>query len=239
VSPIISLTTIPDRIEHIEPCIRSLVAQGFPVHLWAVEKIARSETVLGELPAFLADADVHVEIVPDCGPITKLLPALRAGYDIILTADDDCVYGEGWARKLLVWSRRLPGVAVGYRGRILNSKSYRSSRLVLKSRIKKPVKVDVITGVHGALYKATMFDDGIYAEWKRWAINDDLLIAAHLKRRRVQRYIVPAAVKITDCQSRRIEPLFKANTRHELLNDQGIALLGLAPKKRKQRKGGK
>jgi len=232
VSAIISLTTIPDRIEHIEPCIRSLTAQGFPVYLWAVEKIARSETRLGTLPAFLAEAGVHVEVVEDCGPITKLMPALRAGFETILTADDDCVYGEGWARHLLKWARKIPRAAIGYRGRILTGKGYRNSRLVIKSRIKKARSVDIITGVYGVLYHRQSFDAGIYEEWKRWPMNDDLLIAAHLKRRGVRRYVVPAVVKISDCRSRTIEPLFKQNTRHELLNDEGLRVLGLERRKR-------
>ena len=151
-SAVISLTTIPDRIEHIEPCIRSLVAQGLPVYLWAVKKIERSDTVLGELPAFLADAGVHVEIVPDCGPITKLLPALRAGFDVILTADDDCTYDERWSRGLLYWSEKRPDAALGLRGRILKNSRYLDSHVVFKSRIKEPVNVDIITGCWGALY---------------------------------------------------------------------------------------
>ena len=235
-STVISLTTIPDRIEHIEPCIRSLVAQGLPVYLWAVKKIERSETVLGELPAFLADAGVHVEIVPDCGPITKLLPALRAGFDVILTADDDCTYDTRWAKGLLAWSQKHPGSALGLRGRILNGNGYRNSQLVLKSRIKEPVRVNVITGVHGALYRSKMFDKGIYTEWERWPMNDDLVIAAHLKRRGVRCLVVPVGVKISDCQVRCIEPLFGFNTQAAKLNDKGIELLGLAPKKPKKRK---
>lgn len=235
-STVISLTTIPDRIEHIEPCIRSLVAQGLPVYLWAVEKIARSETILGDLPAFLADAGVHVEIVPDCGPITKLLPALRAGFDVILTADDDCTYDERWAPGLLAWSEEYPEAALGLRGRVLRSSRYRDSHLVLKSRIKAPVEVTIITGVHGALYRATMFDEGIYTEWERWPANDDLVIAAHLKRRGVQRIVVPVGVKIRDCRARYIQPLFGFNTQAVRMNDEGVALLGLAPKKRKGHK---
>ena len=236
-STVISLTTIPDRIEHIEPCIRSLVAQGLPVYLWAVKKIARSETLLGELPAFLADAGVHVEIVPDCGSITKLLPALRAGFDVILTADDDCTYGEGWAKRLLAWSQKRPKAALGYRGRILRSNRYLDSRLVLKSRITKPVRVHVITGVHGALYRAKMFDEGIFTEWKRWPTVDDLVISGHLKRRGVPRLVVPARVAVLDKRVRQIMPLIRINSgKGRGVNDEGIVALGLVPKKRKKRK---
>jgi len=233
VNPIISLTTIPDRIERIETCIESLSKQGLPVYLWAVEKIARSETVLGELPEFLAEYGVNVQIVPDCGPITKLLPALKMGTETILTADDDCVYGRGWAQKLLAWSRKRPKAALGYRGRILTGKGYLGSKLVFKSRIKKPTKVDIITGVHGALYKAEMFDAGIFEEWKCWPSNDDLVIAAHLKRRRIPRLVVPGPVLVRDNSVRRIEPLIRINTDGgRELNDRGLQVLGLEKHKK-------
>jgi len=237
VNPIISLTTIPDRIERIETCIKSLSKQGFQVYLWAVEKIERSETVLGELPEFLEKYGVNVQIVPDCGPITKLLPALKMGAETILTADDDCVYGRGWAQKLLTWSRKHPGAALGYRGRILTGNGYLGSRLVLKSKIKKPTKVDIITGVHGALYKAEMFDDAIFEEWKRWPSNDDLVIAAHLKRKRIPPLVVPGPVLVRDNSVRRIEPLIRINTGngHEL-NDRGLRVLGLEKRKRHKRR---
>jgi hypothetical protein len=229
---VISLTSIPDRIAHIEPCIRSLVAQGLPVYLWAVRKIERSSTVLEEVPAFLNELKVHVEIVEDCGPITKLLPALKAGFDTIITADDDCIYGERWASHLLTWSKRIPRAALGYRGRILKGDTYRDSRLVLKSRIKKVVAVDMITGVYGALYKRKFFDKGIFEEWKRWPMNDELVITAHLKRKGIRRYVVPAKCKITDTRTRSIAPLYGMNTSAFHLNDEGMRVLGLEKKRK-------
>jgi len=230
-SAIISLTTIPDRIEHIKPCILSLVAQGLPVYLWAVRKIERSDTVLKRIPDYIKRAGVHVEIVEDCGPITKLLPALKAGFEVILTADDDCVYGTGWAEHLLAWGEKLPKAAIGYRGRILKGNGYASSQLVIKSRIKKAKPVDVITGVYGALYRRQSFDAGIFTEWQNWPMNDDLVIAAHLKRRGVRRYVVPAPVKILNSKARGIESLFKFNTRGEKQNDTGLRVLGLETRK--------
>jgi len=227
VSAIISLTTIPDRIKHIEPCVRSLVAQGLPVYLWAVRKIARSDTLLECVPQYLAEMGVHVEVVEDCGPITKLLPALRRRFETVLTADDDCIYGAGWAEGLLRWASKVPNAALGYRGRVLTGEGYGKSRLVLKSRTRKPRAVDIITGVYGALYPRRAFDAGIYEEWKRWPMNDDLVIAAHLKRRGIRRWVVPAPAEITNTRARAIEPLFGFNTRAERLNDEGLAVLGL------------
>lgn len=226
-SAVISLTTIPDRIAGIEPCIKSLCAQGLPVYLWAVRKIARSTTVLGDLPGFLSAYPVHVQIVDDRGPITKLLPALEAGFDTILTADDDCVYGDGWARGLLDCAADWPGRALGYRGRVLTGKGYHDSKLVLK-RCTKPTHVDIITGVFGALYTRRMFDRGIYAEWKAWPLNDDLVIAAHLKRRGVERLVVPRPCSVTRYGVQAVKPLYAVNTtRKDRRNDEGLRVLKL------------
>jgi len=231
---IISITTIPDRIELIEGCIKSLVQQELPVYLWAVEKITRSDTTLKRIPPFLLELGVHVKIVEDEGPITKLLPALRAGFDTILTADDDHTYDERWAPGLIAWSKKLPCAAIGYRGRrLLIGKGYKEAHLVLKSRITKPVSVDIITAVHGALYQKSFFDDGIFEEYKRWPMNDDLVISAHLKRRKVPRYVIPVGVKISICKTSKVKPLFAFNTQGKQMNNEGITLLGLIPEKHK------
>jgi len=224
---IISLTTIPSRIEYIGLCLQSLVAQGLPVYLWAVEKIERSDMRLKHIPLFLVDTCIHVEIVEDRGPITKLLPALERGFDTIITADDDCTYDKDWARGLLTWAEKLPNAALGYRGRILTGRGYLQSRLVLKSRIKNPISVDIITGVEGALYHAKMFDKNIYDEWRCWPINDDLVISAHLKRRGITRYVIPSKCIIRNQKVRYITPLFEANTQAASRNDEGLIVLGL------------
>lgn len=230
-STVISMTTIPDRIAHIGPCLASLVAQGLPVHVWAVRKIARSATTLGALPDFLKQPGVHVQIVADRGPITKLLPALEAGFDTILTADDDCIYGVGWAAGLLDWAKSYPDAALGYRGRVLNGEGYKRSRLVLK-KCTAPTRVDIITGVYGALYQRTLFDVGIFDEWRTWPLNDDLLIAAHLKRRGVARIVVPRRCKITPVELQRVTPLFAVNRRKgDRTNDKGLRVLGLEVRK--------
>ena len=220
-SAIISLTTIPDRIKHIEPCIRSLVAQGLPVYLWAVEKIARSETRLGKLPSFLADAGVHVEVVEDCGPITKLLPALRRGFETILTADDDRVYGDGWARDLLAWSNELPDAALGYRGRLFGkARTYEKSRVIWAP--KRPTQVELITNCRGGLYRSCFFAASFFEEWRQWPRNDDIVISAHLQRRGIPIVIIPCHFRTKRTKAYNIRPLFGQNAHHRRLNDEGL-----------------
>lgn len=218
---IISLTTIPDRIEHIEPCVRSLVKQGLPIYLWIVRKIARSKTTLKRIPPFLKRLGVNIEIVEDCGPITKLLPALKAGFEIVLTADDDRFYGKGWARDLLEFGAVHTNAALGYRGRkFKGARKYNQSRVVWNP--KKPTKVDLITGCRGAMYRSDLFDAGIFDEWKRWPRNDDIVISAHLKRRGIPIVILPCHFRTKPTAAYNIRPLFGENAHSKRLNDEGL-----------------
>lgn len=221
---VISLTTIPDRIGRIAPVVASLVAQGLPVYVWAVAKIARSETRMERVPQF---DGANVEVVADRGPLTKLLPALERGFDVILPADDDCIYGEGWAAGLLAWADKLDG-AMGYRGRVLKDGHYSGSATVQYKRITKPQRVDIITGVYGALYRREFFDTSIHDEWKLWPTNDDLVITAHLQRRGVARYVVPGKCKLHHTELQRVAPLFRINRRKgDKRNDRGVKELGI------------
>lgn len=227
-SPIISLTTIPDRIDYIEPCVRSLLAQGFPVYIWAVRKIPRSSTVLTKLPSWLKECQAIVEFVEDVGPITKLLPALERGFKVIITADDDRVYGKDWARKLLWWAGNKPRCAIALRGRILTGKGYGGTKLVVHNKLRKPRRVDIITGVRGAVYRSEFFDEGIYREWKRCSTNDDLVIAAHFKRRRIRSLVVPVHVRIRSLKLQHVMPLFKVNrSKDDKVNTKWLKVLGL------------
>ena len=219
---VISVTTIPDRIGRIGPCLKSLVAQGLPVYLWAVPKIARSETRLELVPKF---EGVNVELVADRGPLTKFLPAFERGFDIIITADDDCIYGPGWANRLLSWSKKLPGSAIGYRGRKLRGPHYVKALPVFRD-VKRPTSVDIITGTHGALYRSELFEESISNEWKLWPENDDLVITAHLQRLGVPRYVVPGSCKITPTAYCRRDSLFE-NNRTQAGNDRGMKVLGI------------
>jgi len=219
---VISITTIPDRIEHIEPCLKSLVKQGLPVHLWIVKKIERSKTVLKRIPPFVHDLEgIVFEIVEDRGPITKILPALEAGYETILTADDDRYYGPGWASDLLKWSQIYPGAAIGYRGRIFDkTRKYEKSRIVWNPEA--PKRVDIITGCRGALYRSAHFDKGIFEDWKLWPRNDDIVISSHLSRQDVRLMIVPCKFKTRPTPAYKIKPLYDQNAHRKKLNNLGL-----------------
>lgn len=220
-SPVISLTTIPSRIEHIEPCIASLVAQGYPVHLWvAKQELWRSGKVLETIPQPLLDSGAHITIVEDRGPITKLLPALEAGFDRIITADDDHVYGPHWADGLLEWQRRRPNTVVCYRGRNFDhTRLYSNSRVITRTHR----AVDFITSVSGVIYRRKFFADSIFNEWKEWLMNDDIVVCAHLHRRRIPIEVVPfpKGCTVERLPVAYVNPLCGPNV-HRGMNDAGL-----------------
>jgi len=217
---VISLTTIPSRAGYLRRCVESLVGQGPPVYVWLPRYIVRLMAPgFEEAPGFLAELGAHAEIVEDRGPATKLLPALER-FEMVITADDDHVYGPGWAAGLMRWAERRPGAALGYRGRrFVNGLDYKRSRKILNPA--RPMRVDLITGVHGGLYRREFFGEGFAEEWASWPLNDDIVASGHLWRRGVPMLIVPRRCKITAMEARSVDRLMAGNMR---LNNAGLTM---------------
>ena len=219
---IISLTTIPSRLPQIGPCLRSLAIQGFPVHLWLPKHFKRGNERLPQvLPAFLDKLGVNYTVVDDLGSITKLLPALKLKTELIVTADDDVIYGEDWARDLVEYAEAHPRVAACYRGRVFRGKQkYNDSKLL--RYVERPRKIHMITGVWGAIYRPSFFDDSIYKENEKWPLGDDLVISGHLRRKGVPMHVIPMRndVKGRYGEIFNIDSLWEINRRNN--NDIGM-----------------
>lgn len=216
---IISVGTMPARLPYIKPCIDSLRAQGLPLYVWIPKHVERTDDWFDyEFPDFLKG--VKGAVVRDRGPIGKLLSALPQA-DVILAADDDCIYGEGWAGGLLEHAETFPGMALGYRGRVFRDRKYNHSVCVTQTQM--PLSVDLLTGTWGCLYRAEWFDRSIYEEWEQWPLNDDIVINAHLKRQGIPRVVIPRRCDIQPYDVHRINALWDVNIDS---NDAGLEALG-------------
>lgn len=218
-SAVISMTALPSRIAYLERCVKSLVTQGLPVYVWLPRYVERIGGGFNDVPGFLRELDVHVEIVEDQGPATKLLPALEQ-FDTVLTAEDDHEYGAGWAKGLLEWAEKRPDAALGYRGRKFGD-GLRYNKSVLVKQATKVVPVDLITSVHGTLYHREHFDESIFEEWREWKLNDDIVVCGHLWQRGVPMLVIPKQCGIRRMDAHAIDPLYAENV-HEELNDEGL-----------------
>jgi hypothetical protein len=216
------MTTIPQRIEHIKPCIDSLLRQGMDIYLWIGDSYKRAEGKIRDIPKFLEHEKIHVNRVVDDGSITKLYPALGLyEVDRIITADDDIIYPPDWAKNLLNASIQIPESAICYRGRNFRYGDkgerlrYRKTKLI-KGRGKE--KVDIITGVHGALYRSHFFGDDFF-NYRNYEISkfvDDIWISGYLEKKGIDKVCIKRG-NIQNAMSKKgvylhtIDPLVKHN----------------------------
>lgn len=110
---IISLTSFPARIEHIEPTLKSLFQQSMrpsKVILWLAEEEFPNKRE--SLPVFLRNVECEffeIHWCKDWKSYKKLIPALiEYPNAIIVTADDDTIYGRDWLKKLYDTHLKFP-----------------------------------------------------------------------------------------------------------------------------------
>jgi hypothetical protein len=154
---IISLTTIPPRMDRIRPTLESLARQTVKIDaviLWIPRSYRRLEFGSFALPDMPAGVEVRRCDV-DYGPATKVLPAVEAfrRSDVrILYCDDDRVYDPDWAARLLAASDSHPDACITEVGEVVP--------LTLKKAFKATPAYRRLTlatlGVFGGLYRRGM-----------------------------------------------------------------------------------
>jgi hypothetical protein len=119
---IISLTTIPPRMDKIAPTLRDLLNQSADVkeiRLCIPRSYKRFDFTRDDIPALPAGITLCL-VDEDLGPATKILPAVRGfqGQDVeLLFCDDDQPYDVHWAQRFLEARKQQPDcciVAKGY-----------------------------------------------------------------------------------------------------------------------------
>lgn len=103
---IISLTTLPDRIMHIKPCIDSLLIQeNIDFIEMNIPYISKRFNKTYEIPEWLTETEkIKIFRTEDYGPLTKAYPTLiryKENPCIIILVDDDCIYSKGYFQILI------------------------------------------------------------------------------------------------------------------------------------------
>lgn len=203
---IISMTTIPDRIEMLDLTIKSLLYQQVlpaKIYLFLPYASKRNESKY-EVPTWLINMK-SVEIVwveKDFGPATKFIPAIERfdSEQSLLIADDDIIYPPKHVMDFTRATREYPGyilTASGWRVPadcidwpttvMMNIKSIPPAA-VINSRTKGLYEVDIVEGYGGFLIKPKYFDleqlkDYGGAPPEAWYV-DDIWISAHAKTKK-------------------------------------------------------
>ena len=200
---VVTLTTLPGRIEKILPALNSLLDQTVPPDriFLALPAFSRREQKAYAVPEGLGNHPT-VTLLPvdrDWGPATKVIPVLRhyesAPDTMILAVDDDNVYPKTFLSTFLRYATAVPGAAFSLRGcSIPPSRRWRDCREFKGSEITSPALTDVIEGCGGILVRPRFFDADFFDYAKAPAeafFVDDIWISGHLARRGIPKYVLP------------------------------------------------
>lgn len=193
---VVTLGTVPGRAEQIVPVLEELLAQGPDrVYVW-IPRLFRRRGRPGSIPPELArfsreQPALHVELVDDLGPITKLLPVTAYEPDpetvIVVTDDDSLVRHPDWLSGLV--HNLAPRTAVGYSGFnfLRTCKPWRP--LIACRHLEE---VDVLEGYRGYALQRGWLDHGLAAMVRTFVADwdahldylrvDDLIVSCYLQR---------------------------------------------------------
>ena len=215
---VVSLTTIPSRIDALDLTLASLLRQTArpqEIRLCLPGSSVREQRPY-VVPAWLADLrTVTVVAVDDQGPATKLLGTINAvdPDQAIVVLDDDRIYHprllETYAR--LVESRPHHAItAAGWR--IPPDRVDRPTTLWRRvtgaptvprraNQLRRPARTDIMQGVHSYLVRPRFFDLDALADLAAAPpavrMVDDVWISLHC---RAEKWIVPMSLAYTDYQ---------------------------------------
>ena len=213
-SSVISLTSLPARLPHIDRTLKSLLAQTrcpHAIHLWLPQSNARlggaAYELSGELQRYVSSSQVvqvHREFV-DIGPASKLVPLLLSFASLSLTAeqsvvvlDDDVLYSALMLQQYDCYDALLPHAAIGFWGGTLTDPVQPDKEVEgwQGRRLTAPFPVDILFGTASFRVKPAFFNLTAIAAFPSPApsaawYEDDLYFSGMLRLQSVQRYVVP------------------------------------------------
>jgi len=217
---IISLTTIPKRIEHIHLVIESLKRQTKPITkilLWIPYTYRGKDEYV--IPDYLKNEKI-VDVIrcDDLGPATKFLHTikyLKGGEDFVVI-DDDTIYSQYLIEDLtalpnLYGAKCVKGTAFGE----WNQKAVKSRDPDYPDRQRKSIRVSavpnkfknrekldnfdcinvrcvpIICGCDGILLNTSFFNKEIFKLKKQFDKCDDIWLSGFLAAKNIGKYAVP------------------------------------------------
>src|SRR5213082_3256186 len=170
---IVSLSTVPDRINNLRPTIRSLLKQTRPPDeiVLAIPEFSVRERRPYVVPKYISRLP-RVRVLrcrEDWGPATKFIPLIQeelaAGRQntLIVVVDDDRIYPPDALETYLHYSEQLPDAALCFRGAAMPSTlDWDDATMIRASELREPRPVAVITGCGSYLVQPRFFDESLW-----------------------------------------------------------------------------
>ena len=192
---VVSLTTIPGRIDLLRRTIQSLRRQTRApdaIYLWLP-----AEHFAADDPAYRFPG-VDVRSGPDLGPAMKLLPllAIEAHPDTaIIPVDDDVEYPPDLIDRLVQTGAILPDHAIGFTGWTVTAGAAGPEVVHLNEDVPGAAMlqpVHVLEGYRGVLYRRRFFKQDVYRHLEAldaFRFHDDILLSGYLASRGIARSV--------------------------------------------------
>lgn len=202
---IVTLTSIPSRMEYLHIALHSLLTQTVKVDrvvLSLPHESIREKTgyVLSKEVQSLVDSG-RVELLrcKDYGPATKLLGVLEQEMGkkesiepFIFFFDDDRAYHSNAVEILLRSGLLDRGHAACRMGSIIYQNPWGEER-ICSANIRKPEQVDILLGYSGVAVRPSHFDERVFKhEVKDSFFVDDIHLSGNLRRNGVKLFVPPA-----------------------------------------------
>lgn len=182
---IVSLSTSPTRIVHIEPLIKTLSSQTIPpdkIVLNLPHVFKRTNDTFENIPDFITkNPMVKINMCEDIGPATKVVPTTKFASSpdsIIISVDDDIEYKNNMIEILLQHSKDNPNSAI-------TGESY----MKLEDN-----KSELVEGYSSVLYKRKFIDDldpEVILNYPKFCyLADDFIISNHLRKKNIDIVVV-------------------------------------------------
>ena len=207
---IISLTTIPERINHLKPTIKSLLLQSRPPKkIWInlpYKSFRNNEEYVIPNWLYQISAIQIVRVNEDFGPSTKFIPALEKSEpdQNILVVDDDNLYPSRYIEEFEQMEKKHRNIILAASGwrvpkDLIDRPTTLKSNLfkipptpVPATRVTDFYQIDIIQGYSAYLIKPRFFDINKLKDFssvpKQVRFVDDVWISAHS---RVEKFVFP------------------------------------------------
>lgn len=207
-SIVISLTTVPERLENLredglKAVIKSLCEQednDYEVH-FNIPEISMITKKKYEIPNWINQYKLiypHLKVFrpEDIGPPTKFVPTikrLKNPETIILVVDDDLIYHSEMVTEHRKYQNELKDSVILYEGRgcdipLHGGEDIRDSWILCVTQIRK---THSLQHYKSASYKKKIFNDVFFESYLGTTLSDDMLVSTYFRHENIPMYVVP------------------------------------------------
>ncbi|MBC7753375.1 MAG: hypothetical protein H7Z71_03995 [Moraxellaceae bacterium] len=194
--PIVSLTTVPKRIQYLKPTLVSLLKQSIPPKEIQIN-LGEDFFTGTEIPEFLKNLKmVKIQwIEKDLGPATKYIPTLeryKNTNQLVVIVDDDMYYSDRLIKDLITAEKKSDGKKVfcvnGFKVPSDFQSASRPSDKAIKSGQQKVAVVEGCGGytLRPGLVPVDQLIDLSQAP-RRSHYDDDIWLSGHLSRAKIEK----------------------------------------------------